>query len=48
MTSNKGVLVEHERVQEIPGGGGGGGGGGGRDLHVYFIPVCMWLTYLVL
>ena len=23
----------------------GGGGGGGVDLHVYFIPVCTWLTY---
>ena len=48
-------MVEHDRVQEIPyrdiwvyfncvdffvcvGGGRG-------DMHVYFIPICTWLTY---
>ena len=41
VSCNRGVLVEHDRVQEIPYRGGGGGG----DLHVYLIPVCTWLTY---
>ena len=39
VTCNRGVLDEHDRVQEIPYRGGGG------DLHVYWIPVCTWLTY---